>query len=192
MMKKMNVKLSPVSFIKYYETIEESQSSSYGFGVISPKKSMIGYNPGRLPSKAKNSPMNPLTSKITENPSNPSHGRQNQKQSKLAKQKFISKQQSNYADDSSAGIHNSGQSSVENKAVQQVEHQNRSANLQNVPACSILNKSSRLETTQPPVRHQEGGSGVLRKPTKTTTQKGNRAPNQAPSIQQSPQELKEL
>ena len=28
MMKKMNVKLSPVSFIKYYETIEESQSSS--------------------------------------------------------------------------------------------------------------------------------------------------------------------
>ena len=28
MMKKMNVKLSPVSFIKYYETIEESQSGT--------------------------------------------------------------------------------------------------------------------------------------------------------------------
>jgi len=32
MMKKMNVKLSPVSFIKYYETIEESQSSKNATG----------------------------------------------------------------------------------------------------------------------------------------------------------------
>ena len=39
MMKKMNVKLSPVSFIKYYETIEESQSSSNHFISSNPNSS---------------------------------------------------------------------------------------------------------------------------------------------------------
>ena len=38
MMKKMNVKLSPVSFIKYYETIEESQRSRLQSGKSSAGK----------------------------------------------------------------------------------------------------------------------------------------------------------